>query len=98
MEHITDDKKVVRFLIEKCKYIYIIVPYKENPLYHEHVNYYEDDYYDDFEVLKKVKYNVSYKNRLGWKGVLKSILKAKPSMYYPFSKNMILFKIKGKLS
>lgn len=98
MEHITDDRKVVEHLLKKCKALYIIVPYKENPLYHEHVNYYEEDYFDVFEVLNKVVYNVSYKNLMGLKGVIKSILKGKPTLYYPFSKNMILFKIKGSLS
>lgn len=97
MEHITDDKDVVRHLLEKCRVLYLVVPYKENPLYREHVNYYEDDYFDEFEVLSKVKYNVNYKNPLGFKGIIKSILKGKPTLYYPFSKDMILFKLKGAL-
>lgn len=98
MEHITDDRKVAAHLLKKCNTLYIIVPYKEHPLYHEHVNYYEEDYYDEFDVEDKVIYNVNYKNKLSIKSVIKSILTGKPALTYTFSKNMILFKIKGSLS
>mgnify|MGYP006434073353 CR=1 FL=1 len=97
MEHLTDDKNIVQSLLTKCKTLYIIVPYKENPLYIEHVNFYEDNYYDDFNVIDKIKYTISYKKKLHWKGILKSFILLSPAFSYKFSKDMILFKIKGSL-
>lgn len=40
MKHITDDRFILKKLLSKCKELFIFVPFKENPLYHEHVNYY----------------------------------------------------------
>lgn len=97
MEHITNDLLVVEKLLKQCKIMYIIVPYMESPLFHEHVNYYEDDYYDTFEVMDKVKYNVSYPVKLNYISVIKSFVKLKPAFKTQFSKNMILFKLKGKI-
>lgn len=97
MEHISNDRQVVELLLTKCKFLYIIVPYMEKPLYKEHVNYYEDDYYDNFNVLSKKRYTISYKIRASFKAVLKSFFYLNPSFNEDFSKDMIMFKLKGSL-
>jgi len=38
-EHLTDDRKIAKLLLSKCKALYIIVPYKEWPLWSEHIKY-----------------------------------------------------------
>ena len=95
MEHLTDDRSIVKSLLSKCRLMYVIVPYKENPLYREHVNYYEEDYYEYFDVLKKSTFTISYTRRKPTKGIIKSLILLKPEFTRKFSKKMILFKIKG---
>ena len=46
-EHFTDDRKIAKHLLSKCKSLYIVVPYKEWPLFSEHVNTYDENYYSD---------------------------------------------------
>lgn len=46
-EHFTDDRKIAKHLLSKCKSLYIVVPYKESPLYLEHVNTYDEHYFAD---------------------------------------------------
>ena len=45
LEHLSQDRAVVRTLLSRCKDLYIIVPYKEWPLYPEHVNTYDENYF-----------------------------------------------------
>jgi len=96
MEHLSDDKKVVCDLLAKCKFLYVFVPFKESPLYHEHVNYYDENYYNDFNVnlikLFDVKYRI--KNSL-IQVIKKSILTGKFELYHNFSKEIIMYQIKG---
>lgn len=42
-EHLDGDKEIASRLLAKCNSLYIIVPYKESPLIHEHINYYDKD-------------------------------------------------------
>ncbi|WP_411893496.1 class I SAM-dependent methyltransferase [Winogradskyella sp. A2] len=97
MEHLTDDKIVVDELLSRCNELYIFVPYMENPLYIEHVNYYEEDYYDDFEVLEKKVFLVSYEYKMSVKDRIKSFLNGKYTSIGRFSKEIIMFRIKGSI-
>lgn len=55
LEHLTDDRKVMKYLLQKCKSLYVCVPYKEAPLQPEHINTYDEDYFSD---LGKYDYKV----------------------------------------
>ncbi|MBI3756315.1 MAG: class I SAM-dependent methyltransferase [Deltaproteobacteria bacterium] len=46
-EHLSDDREVARSLLSKCKDLYVVVPYKEWPLYPEHINTYDENCYSD---------------------------------------------------
>lgn len=97
MEHITDDKKIMKLLLPRCKELFVFVPFKENPLYIEHVNYYEEDYYDDLKPLSKVSFTVRYKVKSSLKTFVKNILKLKFAFTDNFSKDVIMFHFKGSL-
>lgn len=98
MEHIPHDKRIVRELIKKCNDLFVVVPYKEHPLYFEHVNYYDDFYYDDLLVAEKKVFNVYYKAKLPLVTILKNFLRCRFSTCVNFSKDMILFHFKGVVS
>ncbi len=97
MEHITDDRIIVNELLSKCKEIFIFVPFRENPLYREHVNYYEENYYDSFNVLKKSVFKVHFKYKLSLKEMIKELLKGRINDKGQFTKEIIMFRIKGKI-
>jgi len=46
MEHISDDLNIVKTLLTKCRELYVVVPYREDPLFHEHVRAYDEARYD----------------------------------------------------
>lgn len=98
MEHITNDKLIVSHLLEHCRLLYVIVPFKENPLYHEHVNYYEEDYYHDFNVSMIKTFTVRYERTLTLRERAKRVLKGSLKFHDPVAKNMILYKINGNLA
>jgi SAM-dependent methyltransferase len=41
LEHLDDDCGVASHLLSKCRHLYVIVPYKENPLSAEHIRSYD---------------------------------------------------------
>jgi len=61
LEHLDDDTGVIAQLLNNCKTIYIIVPYKEHPISGEHVRSYDDNSFSEFSVARKV----IFKSR-GW--------------------------------
>ena len=63
MEHLTNDRNIIADLLTKCKNLFVFVPFKENPLYHEHVNYYDEGYYNDFNVTATKEFSVNYKTK-----------------------------------
>ena len=95
MEHLSDDKSIIRNILPNCKNLFVFVPYKENPLYHEHVNYYEDDYYNDFNVVKRKPFTVSYQYKCSLRQVMSNFRHGKFSFVRNFSKEIIMFQIKG---
>ncbi len=97
MEHLTDDKSVALELLKKCQDLFVFVPYKENPLFEEHVNYYTDNYYDDLGVVHKIDFRVEYDTRLPLKAFLKGLLKLQFRLSNKFSKEIIMFHFRGNL-
>lgn len=95
MEHITDDRVMVNDLLLKCKEIFIFVPFKEDPLFIEHVNFYDENYYNEFQVIEKKIFKVKYNYSPYFKSMLKGLLKSKLTSIYGFSKEIIMFRIKG---
>ena len=46
-EHLSDDINVAKALLNKCATLFIITPYKENPLCSEHIRSYDEKYFDE---------------------------------------------------
>ena len=61
LEHLDNDAAVVEQLLEQCKTLYVIVPFKEHPLSSEHIRDYNTNSFSDFPVIRKV----IFKSR-GW--------------------------------
>ena len=95
MEHISDDKDIIRNILPKCKNLFVFVPYKENPLYHEHVNYYDDDYYNDFDVVSVKPFTVNYQFQYSYRQLISNFLHGKFVFIHNFSKEIIMYQIKG---
>jgi trans-aconitate methyltransferase len=94
MEHLTDDKKIIKQLLNKCEDLYVFVPYKETPLYHEHVNFYTEDYYYDLNVVNKKVFIVDYIVKLSLLEIFKNILRLNPEFVLKFRKEIIMFHFK----
>lgn len=92
MEHLENDKDIVKNLMGKCAELYIIVPYKETPLFFEHVNFYDETYYDELKPVAVKIFNVSYRRKLTFIQVIKGILKFRLRKDLFVSKEMILFR------
>jgi len=97
LEHITNDLLVVAELLKKCNVLYIFVPYKEDPLFIEHVNYYDENYYKDLNTLQIKIFNVKYKKKLSNCQILKNLVRFRFDFFSSFSKEIIMFQIKGLL-
>lgn len=69
-EHLTGDVNIAKELLNKCRDLYIIVPYKEYPLCSEHVRAYDENY---FHQLGKYEYSI-FPSR-GWSEYGLSLLK-----------------------
>ena len=95
MEHLTNDKDVVKNLLDKCNELYVFVPFKEIPLYFEHVNFYDENYYDGFPVIKKNIFEVSYKRIISFREFIKNLLLFKFTLFSYFKKDIIMFRFKG---
>ncbi len=95
MEHLNEDKKIVIELLNKCNILYIFVPYKEKPLYKEHVNYYDENYYNNFEILDRKIFSVKFKQFISVKEKIKRLISLNFKFYFNFEKDIIMFKIKG---
>jgi len=60
-EHLSEDINIARELLKKCRELYIIVPYKENPLCSEHLRIYDENY---FREIGEYEYTIF--PSLGW--------------------------------
>jgi len=97
MEHIVNDKELVRDLLDKCKELYVFVPYMESPLYHEHVNRYDINYYTELKPIDNRIFNVSYRKRNTLKDTIKQALRFRLSLFHRFTKSVIMFHFKSAL-
>lgn len=95
MEHITNDISIIKDLLLKCNDLFVFVPYKENPLYYEHVNYYNEEYYKDLNVFSIKIFTVCYQTKLPLKSIVKGILLMKFRFWDLFRKDIIMFHFKG---
>lgn len=91
MEHITNDKDLIKKLLLKCNELYVFVPYKEYPLYHEHVNFYDENYYKDLEPEIYKIFKVSYKFRNSVGTILRQVLRFRLLFYTEIRKDIIMF-------
>lgn len=54
LEHLEHHIEIIRALRERCKFLFVIVPYKEDPIGSEHLRKYDENAYNDL-ALKKFK-------------------------------------------
>jgi len=97
MEHLSNDREIVAHLLEKCKYLYIFVPYKETPLYVEHVNYYDKEYYSMFTVEKIKNFEIKIKRKQGIFKTLRGLFENRFSIYTEDMHNIVMYCLKGRL-
>lgn len=76
-EHLSDDIQIARTLLNKCGELYIIVPYKENPLCSEHVRAYHENYFRD---LGDYEYTIFLSR--GWSEYGRNLLRLKLGNFY----------------
>lgn len=65
LEHISDDIEVARTLLGKCRDLYIVVPYREDPLWHEHVRAYDEHRFEElgaynWQVFPKEQFRLTW--------------------------------------
>ncbi len=95
MEHLTNDKATVVELLKRCTDLFIFVPFKETPLFIEHVNYYDENYYDDLNVIQKKVFKVKYKGHVTLISFIKNLLKFRFLVKKDYSKEVIMFHLKA---
>jgi hypothetical protein len=91
MEHISDDKSFIRKLLDRTEHLFVFVPYKESPLYFEHVNYYDESYYNDFNQVDYKVFKVSYDARNSLSTVIKQGLKGRLALFTNVTDPVIMF-------
>jgi hypothetical protein len=94
MEHLTDNKKFISDLMKKCQKLFVAVPYQEKLVPNgEHVNSYDDRYYEDIKEFKRCYVVNTYPKQLFpfcfhiLKQCIKIIIR-KPTVIFP---NHIIF-------
>jgi SAM-dependent methyltransferase len=91
LEHIEGDNAILAELLGKCNDLFVIVPYKEAPLYIEHVNYYDEDYYAEFTPCEIRTFKVQYAVDKSLREWLRGALKFKLGLKREVDKAMILY-------
>jgi len=91
MEHLSDDKIIIKSIFKRCKELFVFVPYRESPLYTEHINYYEENYYDSISPRRVEIFEVSYILNNSFSTILRDALKLKLSFITTFSKEIIMY-------
>ncbi len=99
LEHISDDKKITRALVQKCSELYVFVPYMENPLCLEHINYYDKYSFSSFEIIDRKRFACRSWSQYGrqlWIDVyLKNILRPLLGKRLVRRRRQIMFRLKG---
>ncbi len=86
-EHLTDNREVAKCLFPKCKSLYIMVPYKEQLSFPEHINTYDENYF-----LEIGKYDYKVFPCVGW-----SQYGIKGLWYQVYFKNLFRFLLRKPL-
>lgn len=101
MEHIEDDKLIVRELLTRCSEMYIFVPYMESPLSLEHLNYYDRSSFSSFDTLETRVFCCRGWSQYGsglWIGIyLKNLLRPLFGKRLVRRAKQIMFRLKGAL-
>lgn len=100
IEHFEDDMYAVRRLLEVCKSLYVVVPYKEQPLSSEHLRQYHED---SFSMLKPIRHVVflsrgwsQYDSDLWINVYLRNVARAALGRPLVFRGRQILFEFTGR--
>ena len=86
-EHLSDDRDIAKHLLLKCRYLFIVVPYKEMPLCSEHINSYDENYF-----LELSEYNYKIFPCIGW-----SQFGVRGLWYNIYFKNIFRFLLRRRL-
>lgn len=97
MEHLKNDKEIIREIIKRCRDLYVFVPFKESPLFFEHVNYYDIDSYNELNVKDYKIFSVMYKTKLPIFSHFKNALRFHFIPYINAYKEIIMFHFQGSL-
>mgnify|MGYP000956198748 CR=1 FL=1 len=101
IEHIKEERLTVEALLSKCTELYVFVPYMENPLCSEHVNYYDDTSFAYFKTLEVKSYYsrgwTQYGRGLWIDTYLKNLLR--PFLGKPLvrRRKQIMFRMRGAI-
>ena len=99
LEHLSDDKTITRMLVQKCSELYVFVPYMENPLCLEHINYYDKKSFLSFDIIDMKLFACRGWSQYGrqlWIDIyLKNILRPFLGKHIRCRKKQIMFRIKG---
>lgn len=71
LEHVDDDTGTIEHLLKKCKTLYVIVPYREQPLHREHIRTYDRDSFLNFAVVRKAVFKANGWTEYGLKSLAK---------------------------
>lgn len=52
-EHLSNDKAIAAALLRRCRSLYVVVPYREWPLFDEHINTYDETSFDHLNVVER---------------------------------------------
>lgn len=101
-EHLSDNYKIAELLIQRCKHLYIVVPYKEHIdeiSCNEHINSYDEHSFGALVPIETFIYfskNTSYFYRI-WNVWVKNIFRVILFRAIVRTGKQILFHFKGKL-
>ncbi|MBY0579223.1 MAG: class I SAM-dependent methyltransferase [Burkholderiales bacterium] len=102
LEHLDDDSGVVGQLLKKCKTLYVIVPFEEQPLSSEHIRAYGKDSFSIFVPERKVVFLArgwsSFGWRLYWDIYLKNMARLLLGRQLYRQRKQILFEFSGQQS
>ncbi len=102
LEHLDEDKSVVKKLLERCNRLFVVVPYREQNLCTEHVRSYDMESFSEFSVIRKVVFASRGWSEFGLRGRIlainmMNILRRMLGRQIRLRKLQIMFEISGNL-
>jgi hypothetical protein len=102
LEHVDDDCTIVEDLLNRCRRLFVIVPYRERHLVSEHVRTYTENSFAQFSPVRKKVFLARGWSAFGrelWIGVyLKNIARWLVGRPLRYQNKQILFEFEGRLS